>query len=149
MARLFISHSSRDDVYALARQGRLAADGRDRSGVLIDPDDSSAGGRRHTPLRKANAALRAAILPALPHVPDSIASHKGTGPAGSPGTKTVTAAAPIRALRRLIRNEPDETAARAVRLGSTVLHSRISQAQSGKPRCAWSRPPPAPAAPPS
>ena len=76
MARLFISHSSRDNVYALAFQNWLAANGWDRDDVFIDLHDIGAGERWRERLRRANAACEAVILLASPDSMGSIECQK-------------------------------------------------------------------------
>jgi hypothetical protein len=76
MARLFISHSSRDNVYALAFQNWLAANGWSRDDVFIDLHDIGAGERWRDTLRKANAACEAVILLASPDSLGSVECQK-------------------------------------------------------------------------
>jgi formylglycine-generating enzyme required for sulfatase activity len=62
VARLFISHSGRDNIYALAFQSWLAANGWDRDDVFIDLDDIGAGERWRATLVKANVACEALLF---------------------------------------------------------------------------------------
>ncbi len=71
MPRLFISHSSKDSVQALAFQRWLEANGWSKDDVFIDLHGIGAGERWRDTLRKANATCEAVILLASP---DSIAS---------------------------------------------------------------------------
>ena len=68
---LFISHSSRDSVQALAFQRWLEAGGWSNDDVFIDLHDIGAGERWRETLRKANATCEAVIFLASP---DSLAS---------------------------------------------------------------------------
>ena len=76
MARLFISHSSRDNVYALAFRNWLVANGWDQDDVFIDLHDIGAGQRWRDTLRKANAACEAVILLASPNSLGSVECQK-------------------------------------------------------------------------
>ena len=60
MARLFISHSSRDNVVAIAFKQWLGAKGWADEDVFLDLDDLGAGERWKEALHKANARLRRA-----------------------------------------------------------------------------------------
>ncbi|MFM9943035.1 MAG: SUMF1/EgtB/PvdO family nonheme iron enzyme, partial [Hyphomicrobiaceae bacterium] len=71
MPRLFISHSSVDNVAALAFQRWLIANGWDQEDVFIDLHGIGAGERWRDTLRKANAACEAVILLASPDSLDS------------------------------------------------------------------------------
>jgi formylglycine-generating enzyme required for sulfatase activity len=71
VARLFISHSGRDNIYALAFQSWLAANGWDRDDVFIDLDDIGAGERWRATLVKANVACEALLFLASPGSLDS------------------------------------------------------------------------------
>ena len=71
MARLFISHSSNDNVEALAFQRWLIANGWKEEDIFIDLDGIGAGERWREKLRKANAACEAVILLASPDSLDS------------------------------------------------------------------------------
>jgi formylglycine-generating enzyme required for sulfatase activity len=69
--RLFISHSSKDNIEALAFQRWLMADGWSEEDVFIDLHGISAGERWRERLRKANTACEAVILLASPDSLDS------------------------------------------------------------------------------
>lgn len=71
MPRLFISHSSVDNVAALAFQRWLIANGWDQEDVFIDLHGIGAGERWRDTLRKANASCEAVILLASPDSLDS------------------------------------------------------------------------------
>ena len=62
MARLFLSHSSRDNIQALAFQNWLTANGWAPEDVFIDLHNIGAGERWRESLRKANARCEAVIL---------------------------------------------------------------------------------------
>ena len=66
MPRLFISHSSNDNVEALAFQRWLMANGWSSEDVFIDLHGIGAGERWRETLRKANTACEAVILLASP-----------------------------------------------------------------------------------
>ncbi len=76
MARLFISHSSKDNVYAVAFQRWLEANGWSKDDVFIDFHGIGAGERWRDTLRKANAACEAVILLASPGSLDSVECQK-------------------------------------------------------------------------
>ncbi len=69
--RLFISHSSKDNVEALAFQRWLMANGWSEEDVFIDLHGIGAGERWRDTLRKANASCEAVILLASPDSLDS------------------------------------------------------------------------------
>jgi len=69
--RLFISHSSRDNIEALAFQRWLLANGWSEEDVFIDLHGIGAGERWRERLRKANTACEAVILLASPDSLDS------------------------------------------------------------------------------
>lgn len=71
MPRLFISHSSKDNVEALAFQRWLIANGWSDEDVFIDLHDIGAGERWRETLRKANAQCEAVVLLATPNSLDS------------------------------------------------------------------------------
>ena len=71
MPRLFISHSSVDNVHALAFQRWLVANGWSQEDVFIDLHGIVAGERWRETLRKANASCEAVILLASPASLDS------------------------------------------------------------------------------
>jgi hypothetical protein len=91
VARLFISHSSRDNVYALAFRSWLAANGWDRDDVFIDLHDIGAGERWRETLRKANAACEAVILLASPDSLGSLECQKEIELAEALGKEIITA----------------------------------------------------------
>jgi conflict system STAND superfamily ATPase/TIR domain-containing protein len=66
VARLFISHAGRDNIYALAFQSWLVANGWDRDDIFIDLDDIGAGERWRATLVKANVACEALLFLASP-----------------------------------------------------------------------------------
>ena len=76
MPRLFISHSSKDNVQALAFQNWLAANGWSREDVFIDLHSIGAGERWRDTLRKANASCEAVILLATPEALKSTECQK-------------------------------------------------------------------------
>ena len=71
MPRLFISHSSKDNVSALAFQRWLVANGWAKEDVFIDLHGIGAGERWRDTLRKANASCEAVVLLASPASLDS------------------------------------------------------------------------------
>lgn len=71
MPRLFISHSSKDNVQALAFQRWLMAGGWSKEDVFIDLHGIGAGERWRDTLRKANASCEAVLLLASPDSLDS------------------------------------------------------------------------------
>jgi TPR repeat protein len=91
LPRLFISHSSRDNVYALTVQGWLVANGWDPGDIFIDLHDIGAGERWRDTLRKANAACEAVILLASPHSMGSIECQKEIELAEALGKEIITA----------------------------------------------------------
>jgi hypothetical protein len=64
--RLFISHSSRDNVTALAFHNWLAANGWSLEDVFVDLHDIGVAERWRETLRKANATCEAVVLLASP-----------------------------------------------------------------------------------
>jgi formylglycine-generating enzyme required for sulfatase activity len=73
LPRLFISHSSKDNVEALAFQRWLVANGWSEEDVFIDLHGIGAGERWRDTLRKANASCEAVVLLATP---DSLSSSE-------------------------------------------------------------------------
>ena len=71
MPRLFLSHSSKDNIPALAFQRWLVANGWSEEDIFIDLHDIDAGERWRDTLRKANASCEAVILLASPEALDS------------------------------------------------------------------------------
>lgn len=71
MPRLFISHSSKDNVQALAFQRWLMTGGWSKEDVFIDLHGIGAGERWRETLRKANASCEAVLLLASPDSLDS------------------------------------------------------------------------------
>ena len=71
LPRLFVSHSSKDNVQALAFQHWLMASGWSEEDVFIDLHGIGAGERWRETLRKANAACEAVLLLASPDALDS------------------------------------------------------------------------------
>jgi WD40 repeat protein/tetratricopeptide (TPR) repeat protein len=76
LPRLFISHSSRDNVYALAFQNWLTANGWASEDVFVDLHGIGAGERWRDTLRKANAACEAVVLLASPDSLGSVECQK-------------------------------------------------------------------------
>jgi formylglycine-generating enzyme required for sulfatase activity len=66
MPRLFISHSSKDNIVALALRQWLVANGWREKDVFVDLHDLRAGTSWRASLRKANAASEALLLLASP-----------------------------------------------------------------------------------
>jgi hypothetical protein len=91
VARLFISHSSRDNVYAVAFQSWLAANGWDAGDIFIDLHDIGAGERWRDTLRKANAACEAVVLLASPESLNSLECQKEIELAEALGKEIITA----------------------------------------------------------
>jgi TIR domain len=73
LPRLFISHSNKDSIHALAFQGWLELKGWSRDDVFIDLHDMQAGERWRETLVKANVACEALIFLASP---ESLASDE-------------------------------------------------------------------------
>ena len=69
--RLFLSHSSKDNIPALAFQRWLVANGWSEEDIFIDLHDIGAGERWRETLRKANASCEAVLLLASPDSLDS------------------------------------------------------------------------------
>jgi formylglycine-generating enzyme required for sulfatase activity len=76
LPRLFISHSSKDNVEALAFRRWLVANGWAESDVFIDLHGIGAGERWRERLRKANAACEAVVLLASPNSLGSVECEK-------------------------------------------------------------------------
>jgi hypothetical protein len=76
LSRLFISHSSKDNVEALAFRRWLAANGWAESDVFIDLHGIGAGARWRETLRKANVACEAVVLLASPNSLASVECEK-------------------------------------------------------------------------
>lgn len=76
MPRLFISHSSKDNIQALAFQRWLEAAGWTKNDVFLDLHGIGAGERWRDTLRKANASCEAVILLASPDSLDSVECQK-------------------------------------------------------------------------
>src|SRR5215472_4501259 len=76
MPRLFVSHSSKDNIDALAFRRWLVADGWAENDVFIDLHGIGAGERWRERLRKANAACEAVVLLASPNSLGSIECEK-------------------------------------------------------------------------
>lgn len=91
MARLFISHSSRDNVQALAFQSWLSANGWDKGDVFIDLHDIGAGENWRKTLRKANHACEAVILLASPEALGSVECQKELDLAEALGKEIIVA----------------------------------------------------------
>ena len=71
MPRLFISHSSKDNIQALAFQRWLIGQGWSAEDIFIDLHDIGAGARWRDTLRKANASCEAVLVLASPDSLDS------------------------------------------------------------------------------
>lgn len=71
MSRLFISHSSKDNVAAVAFKQWLGANGWPEDDVFLDVQNIGAGERWKDALRKANARCEAVLLLASPDALDS------------------------------------------------------------------------------
>ena len=71
LPRLFVSHSSKDNVQALAFQRWLMASGWGEEDVFIDLHGIGAGERWRETLQKANASCEAVLLLASPEALDS------------------------------------------------------------------------------
>lgn len=71
MSRLFISHSSKDNVAAVAFKKWLGENGWPEGDVFLDVQDIGAGERWKDALRKANARCEAVLLLASPDALDS------------------------------------------------------------------------------
>ena len=101
MPRLFISHSSKDNVEALAFQRWLIANGWSEEDVFIDLHGIGAGERWRDTLRKANAACEAVILLASPDSLDSTECQREMNLAEDLGKEIIVAM-----LRDLMKNDP-------------------------------------------
>ena len=66
MSRLFISHSSKDNVAAIAFKQWLAANGWRDEDVFLDVEDIGGGERWKEALRQAHARCEAVVLLASP-----------------------------------------------------------------------------------
>jgi hypothetical protein len=66
LSRLFISHSSKDDVAAIAFKQWLGANGWHDEDVFLDVEDIGGGERWKEALRKAHARCEAVVLLASP-----------------------------------------------------------------------------------
>jgi formylglycine-generating enzyme required for sulfatase activity len=76
VARLFLSHSSRDNIQALAFKNWLVESGWDPDDVFVDLHSIGAGERWRDALRKANARCEAVILLASPESVGSVECQK-------------------------------------------------------------------------
>ena len=71
MPRLFISHSSKDNIHALAFQRWLVGKGWGQDDIFIDLHDMQAGEKWRETLVKANVACDALLFLASPEALDS------------------------------------------------------------------------------
>jgi formylglycine-generating enzyme required for sulfatase activity len=99
--RLFISHSSKNNVEALAFQRWLIANGWSEEDVFIDLHGIGAGERWRDTLRKANASCEAVILLASPDSLDSKECQREMNLAEDLGKEIMVAI-----LRDLKKDEP-------------------------------------------
>lgn len=91
MSRLFLSHSSRDNIPALAFKNWLVASGWDSDDVFVDLHSIGAGERWRDALRKANARCEAIILLASPESLDSVECQKELELAEALGKEVIVA----------------------------------------------------------
>jgi conflict system STAND superfamily ATPase/TIR domain-containing protein len=101
LPRLFISHSSKDNVQALAFQNWLAANGWPREDVFIDLHGIGAGERWRETLRKANHQCEAVVLLASPDSLESKECAREMNLAEDQGKEIV-----IALLRDLTKDDP-------------------------------------------
>jgi WD40 repeat protein len=101
LPRLFISHSSKDNVYALAFQNWLTANGWSREDVFIDLHGIGAGERWRDTLRKANHQCEAVVLLASPDSLDSKECQREMNLAEDQGKEIIVAL-----LRDLTKEDP-------------------------------------------
>ncbi len=101
MPRLFLSHSSKDNVQALAFQRWLMAQGWAKEDVFIDLHGIGAGERWRDTLRKANASCEAVLLLASPDSLDSQECQREINLAEDLGKKLIVAI-----LRDLKKDDP-------------------------------------------
>ncbi len=101
MPRLFLSHSSKDNVLALAFQHWLMAQGWAKEDVFIDLHGIGAGERWRDTLRKANASCEAVLLLASPDSLDSQECQREINLAEDLGKKLIVAI-----LRDLKKDDP-------------------------------------------
>ena len=99
--RLFISHSSKDNVLALAFQNWLVAGGWSPEDIFLDLHDIGAGERWRDTLRKANASCEAVLLLASPDSLDSKECQRELNLAEDLGKEIIVAI-----LRDLKPNDP-------------------------------------------
>jgi len=96
--RLFLSHSSRDNAYALAFCSWLTANGWGKEDIFIDLHGIGAGERWRERLRKANATCEAVIFLASPEALGSVECQKELELAEALGKEIITAI--IRGLKK-------------------------------------------------
>jgi TIR domain len=101
LPRLFISHSSKDNVLALAFQNWLAANGWSREDAFIDLHGIGAGERWRETLRKANHHCEAVVLLASPDSLDSKECAREMNLAEDQGKEII-----IALLRDLTKDDP-------------------------------------------
>jgi len=91
MPRLFLSHSSKDNVGALSFQRWLIAQGWSKDDIFIDLHGIGAGERWRDTLRKANAACEAVLLLASPESLDSLECQREINLAEDLGKEVIVA----------------------------------------------------------
>ncbi len=101
LPRLFISHSSKDNVQAIAFQNWLTLNGWSLEDVFIDLHSIGAGERWRETLRRANASCEAVILLATPEALASVECQKELELAKALGKEIVVAL-----LRDLATDDP-------------------------------------------
>ena len=101
MPRLFISHSSTDNVAALAFQRWLIANGWASEDVFIDLHGIGAGERWRDTLRKANSSCEAVVLLASPDSLGSPECQREMNLAEDLGKEVIVAI-----LRDLVKSDP-------------------------------------------
>src|SRR5260370_10920316 len=101
LPRLFVSHSSADNVQALAFQRWLIADGWREEDVFIDLHGIGAGERWRETLRKANASCEAVLLLASPDALNSAECQRELNLAEDLGKEIMVAI-----LRELAKSDP-------------------------------------------
>ena len=74
--RIFISHSARDNIYALAFRNWLVANGWAVDDIFVDLDNIGAGERWRETLRRASAACEVIVMLASPNSMSSVECQK-------------------------------------------------------------------------
>jgi TIR domain len=126
--RLFISHSGRDNVYALAFHRWLAANGCED--VFVDLHDIGAGERCRDTLSKANARCEAIVLLASPDSLDSIECQKELELAEALGKEIITAI--IRSRQGRPPPRPTGAARARARAKPARLHPRSGRLEAAQ-----------------